>query len=36
MIMKFKKEHWLVINQPHLEGMFPYEYSVLIKALEKL
>jgi hypothetical protein len=31
-----KGEHWLIVNQPYLEGMLPYEYSVLLKAFEQL
>ena len=27
---------WLAIRQPYLEGMLPYEYAVLLKALKKL
>lgn len=27
---------WLAIRQPYLEGMLPYEYSVILKALKAL
>lgn len=27
---------WLAIRQPYLEGMLPYEYAVLLKALKNL
>jgi hypothetical protein len=27
---------WLAIRQPYLEGMLPYEYAVILKALKKL
>ena len=29
-------EHWIAIRQPYLEGMLPFEYSVILKALKKL
>jgi len=29
-------ETHLVIRQPHIEGMLPYEYSIILKALKSL
>lgn len=27
---------WIALRQPYLEGMLPYEYAVILKALKKL
>lgn len=35
-LLNFKGEQWLVIRQPHIEGMLPYEYSLILKSLKKL
>ena len=35
-VMNKEGECWLAIRQPYLEGMLPYEYAVLLKALKKL
>lgn len=35
-LMTWKEEQWLIVKQPYLEGMLPYEYSVILKALKKL
>jgi hypothetical protein len=34
--MNKEGECWLAIRQPYLEGMLPYEYAVILKALKKL
>jgi hypothetical protein len=34
--MNGQGEYWLAIRQPYLEGMLPYEYSVILKALKQL
>ena len=31
-----KDEHWIVIKSPYLEGMLPYEYASILKALKLL
>lgn len=36
MVVNKAGECWLAIRQPYLEGMLPYEYAVLLKALKKL
>jgi hypothetical protein len=35
-VLTCNDEHWLAVRQPYLEGMLPYEYSVLLKVLEKI
>ena len=35
-VVNSKGEHWLAIRQPYLEGMLPYEYAVILKALKQL
>ena len=35
-LMTVKGEQWLVVKTPYLEGMLPYEYSVILKALKEL
>jgi hypothetical protein len=34
--MNKEGECWLALRQPYLEGMLPYEYAVLLKALKQL
>ena len=29
-------EQWLLVKQPYLEGMFPFEYSILLRAFKFL
>lgn len=36
MVITNNDEHRLAIKQPYLEGMLPYEYSVILKALQKI
>ena len=36
MVQNKDSEWWLAIRQPYLEGMLPYEYSVLLKVLKQL
>lgn len=36
MVINKSGECWLAIKQPYLEGMLPYEYAVILKALKQL
>lgn len=34
--MTINGELWLIVKQPYLEGMFPFEYTILLKAIKEL
>lgn len=34
--MNSEGDWWIALRQPYLEGMLPYEYAVILKALKKL
>ena len=36
MLVTINGEQWLIVKQPYLEGMFSYEYAVILRAMKQL